>query len=71
VGVDQGCYESEGGCFSTYGFEYKPGPHFSSSSARFWGSHFFVLAGFDSAVRTPPPINHLFDDNFAYGLDST
>ncbi|KIK05421.1 glycoside hydrolase family 16 protein [Laccaria amethystina LaAM-08-1] len=50
--TDQGCYESEGGCFSTYGFEYKPGPHFSSSSTRFWGSHFFVLAGFDSAYIT-------------------
>ena len=26
--VDQACYELEDGCFSTYGFEYKPGPHF-------------------------------------------
>ena len=27
--VDQACYELEDGCFSTYGFEYKPGSQFS------------------------------------------
>ncbi|EDR01855.1 glycoside hydrolase family 16 protein, partial [Laccaria bicolor S238N-H82] len=31
--TDQGCYELEDGCFSKYGFEYKPGPHFRFDSA--------------------------------------
>ena len=38
--TNQECYELEGGCYSVYGFEYKPGfdDAWVSSSATWWGS---------------------------------
>lgn len=66
-GVDQGCYELEDGCFSTYGFEYKPGPHFPPLPVFEFFKKFF-LQGSILRFAPPPLINHLFDNNIASEL---
>jgi hypothetical protein len=47
--ADQDCYELEAGCFTDYGFEYKPGKLLLSFSHAFVTHR--LISGFDDAVR--------------------